>query len=198
MADPSVTPRWRGVLGVEMLPGSLRFDAGDVVLTNPVSSGYGALAAGGPEYLQNLRRREFVGVNFFAAPRRDPAHSALPGGVLHVFGVGAQEEVIRVHARSIVAAVADIKPGRNGASMYLPRDAIGAPAFPPIRDHRVSPQGGAPADVAARERFRDGVVIETFSQGPGLFPGAENQIGHSRDYIAEACAPRGTPDRGSP
>lgn len=51
--------------------------------------------------------------------------AAFPGGVAHVVLGGAQEQVRRIHARGIVAAVADEHPGGDRPVSQLKGDAVG-------------------------------------------------------------------------
>lgn len=46
-----------------------------------------------------------------------PRHPALPGGILHIVGIGSDEEMLRVDASWNVAAMADDKPLRQFANI---------------------------------------------------------------------------------
>jgi hypothetical protein len=58
--------------------------------------------------------------------RISPSVAPLCPHVVHIVFVRPKEQVRRIHAEPVVAFVADEHPSRNGAKMYLPREAVRA------------------------------------------------------------------------
>ena len=54
-----------------------------------------------------------------------PYVTPFPNGVVHVVGLGSEEQMIRAHARWIVTVVKDEQSIRDGSKVDFPGDTMG-------------------------------------------------------------------------
>lgn len=62
------------------------------------------------------------------------SHPAFPGRIPKIVGVGADKQMVRPHARRVVAMVADMQTVRDGAIAKLPREPVGQHGAAPVVD----------------------------------------------------------------
>jgi hypothetical protein len=99
--------------------------------------------------LIGANRRDLVLRQLRIPLRRAALHSSLALGVLLIVVRRAQKQVVRIHARRIVATVAHVKAVRDWAAMDLPRHAVGEFAFAAAIDRAVIEATPATAPLPA-------------------------------------------------
>ena len=153
-----------------MRPFATRPDLANVRRVNPVPLSESRVSVRRGDYLSYLRFIEAgkastlalcVGVRS-SLKRASP----LPAHVSHVVLVRPEEQMVGVHARRVVAAVANVVAGRDRAAMNFPSHPACSPEFSVDGDHGRAPAPGrCPAYPTACKGLWNGVVVEFVRRG---------------------------------
>lgn len=137
-------------------------DRADCLLRDAVDFGQLALEEARRAYLRNQNGREFC-LPLPDSRTRTAATFGVPVG--HVLGMRAEEQVIRIDASRIVAAMADAQVIRDRAAMDFPCEPVREHSAPRDFDPPVSTFNDRPGpEVAAAVRLGDGIVVQSLAR----------------------------------